>query len=101
MSSIRHLAANGGWKNAWRGLPPTLWRDVPFSGVYWAGYEGIKRTLTGGKGMGEVREGTGVGGEFGVAFLSGAGSGMVSRVSHFTEFSGGGLMERVGRLRQL
>jgi solute carrier family 25 protein 39/40 len=60
---------------------------VPFSGFYWAGYEGIKRALTGGKGLGE---GTGSlrGGEqdakwrkwkeFGIAFVSGAGSGMVS-----------------------
>lgn len=73
----RSLRAEG-LASAWRGLPPTLWRDVPFSGIYWAGYEGIKRTLTGGKGMGEGWEGSGVWEEFGVAFVSGAGSGMVS-----------------------
>ncbi|KAJ2158814.1 Carrier protein, mitochondrial [Coemansia sp. RSA 552] len=32
---IRH----GGPRILWRGLVPTLWRDVPFSAAYWFGYE--------------------------------------------------------------
>lgn len=26
----------------WRGLGPTILRDVPFSGIYWAVYESLK-----------------------------------------------------------
>ncbi|GAA6033102.1 hypothetical protein JCM8097_002945 [Rhodosporidiobolus ruineniae] len=84
---LRRLVNELEWRNAWRGLGPTLWRDVPFSGVYWAGYEGFKRALTGGRGMGEAAAAGGAEetlasrlglGEFGVAFVSGAGSGMLA-----------------------
>lgn len=34
-----------GFKSLWKGLIPTLWRDVPFSGTYWMGYEFIKDQL--------------------------------------------------------
>ncbi|RPD63003.1 mitochondrial carrier [Lentinus tigrinus ALCF2SS1-6] len=64
LSSIRSLAQSKGWHYLWRGLGPTLWRDVPFSGLYWAGYETTKRHLNN-------RGHTGAG----VAFVSGALSG--------------------------
>eukprot|EP00947_MAST-08B_sp_MAST-8B-sp1_P002839 g2839.t1 len=31
-----------GWQHLYRGLGPTLWRDVPFSAMYWVGYERLK-----------------------------------------------------------
>lgn len=64
LTSIAALARKHGNMHLWRGLGPTLWRDVPFSGIYWAGYESIKHSLNrlGHKGAG-------------VAFVSGAISG--------------------------
>jgi len=39
--------SNGGWTRLWRGVAPTLWRDVPFSSVYWISYENGKKWLSG------------------------------------------------------
>eukprot|EP00485_Elphidium_margaritaceum_P000087 CAMPEP_0202693330 /NCGR_PEP_ID=MMETSP1385-20130828/7478_1 /ASSEMBLY_ACC=CAM_ASM_000861 /TAXON_ID=933848 /ORGANISM="Elphidium margaritaceum" /LENGTH=427 /DNA_ID=CAMNT_0049348995 /DNA_START=67 /DNA_END=1350 /DNA_ORIENTATION=+ len=33
---------DGGFFGLWKGLVPTLWRDVPFSGIYWMSYEFYK-----------------------------------------------------------
>ncbi|SGZ29388.1 BQ5605_C057g12677 [Microbotryum silenes-dioicae] len=43
-----------------------------------AGYEAIKRSITGGKGMGEGWQDQSLSSEFAVAFVSGAGSGMIA-----------------------
>ncbi|KAH9175369.1 mitochondrial carrier [Lactarius sanguifluus] len=45
LDSLRGLVRANGVQHLWRGLGPTLWRDVPFSGFYWASYEGMKRYL--------------------------------------------------------
>jgi solute carrier family 25 protein 39/40 len=71
------LTREQGWTSLWRGLLPTLWRDVPFSGIYWATYEGVKKALVG-RGMGESTDKSERGEKtFAVAFVSGATSGMV------------------------
>ncbi|KAK7397718.1 Carrier protein, mitochondrial [Neonectria punicea] len=43
---IREMVGTRGYTALWRGLTLTLWRDVPFSGLYWWGYESIRSRLT-------------------------------------------------------
>jgi solute carrier family 25, member 39/40 len=44
--SIKEMVAEHGYRSLWRGLSLTMWRDVPFSGIYWLGYESIRAWLT-------------------------------------------------------
>jgi len=37
------LKKENGLKNLWRGAAPTLWRDVPFSAIYWTFYESFRK----------------------------------------------------------
>ena len=37
---------SGGFRVMWRGLQPTLWRDVPFSAIYWTVLEPSKHFIT-------------------------------------------------------
>eukprot|EP00475_Leptophrys_vorax_P035749 TRINITY_DN5934_c0_g1_i1.p1 TRINITY_DN5934_c0_g1~~TRINITY_DN5934_c0_g1_i1.p1 ORF type:complete len:414 (-),score=79.75 TRINITY_DN5934_c0_g1_i1:13-1188(-) len=46
LSNLRKEVRLAGAGALFRGLAPTLWRDVPFSGIYWLGYEQIKERLT-------------------------------------------------------
>ena len=71
------MVRSEGVLSLWRGLAPTLWRDVPFSAIYWMGYENIKKRLVA---WDSVRQDP-VLNEFEVAFASGAISGMVSASS--------------------
>ena len=64
LGSFRTLVKQNGFTSLWRGLGPTLLRDVPFSGFYWASYETWKRNFAA----------RGFEGAW-VAFLSGAVSG--------------------------
>ncbi|UKZ75297.1 hypothetical protein TrVFT333_002975 [Trichoderma virens FT-333] len=40
------MVATHGYTSLWRGLTLTLWRDVPFSGLYWWGYESIRSRIS-------------------------------------------------------
>lgn len=42
---IRSAVETEGWLSLWRGLGPTLLRDVPFSAMYWYNYERAKSWL--------------------------------------------------------
>lgn len=43
--AIRTSIDNYGFKSLYRGLVPTIWRDVPFSMIYWFNYETLKTNL--------------------------------------------------------
>jgi solute carrier family 25 protein 39/40 len=43
LGGARSLVRREGWASLFKGLSPTLWRDVPFSCIYWMGYENLKR----------------------------------------------------------
>lgn len=40
--AVRNLVSNQGLHSMWRGLGPTILRDVPFSCIYWSNYEALK-----------------------------------------------------------
>lgn len=43
---MAEMVSKHGYTSLWRGLTLTLWRDVPFSAIYWWGYESIRGLLT-------------------------------------------------------
>tara|TARA_R110002060_G_scaffold45961_1_gene57280 strand:- start:320 stop:1108 length:789 start_codon:yes stop_codon:yes gene_type:complete len=46
VQGMGEMIAAHGYTSLWRGLTLTMWRDVPFSGIYWLGYESIRGLLT-------------------------------------------------------
>eukprot|EP01064_Diplonema_japonicum_P011980 TRINITY_DN19445_c0_g1_i1.p1 TRINITY_DN19445_c0_g1~~TRINITY_DN19445_c0_g1_i1.p1 ORF type:complete len:328 (+),score=53.05 TRINITY_DN19445_c0_g1_i1:93-1076(+) len=45
IASVRSTIRAEGYTVLWRGIVPTLWRDVPFSGLYWGSYETVMGIL--------------------------------------------------------
>lgn len=39
LTGLREMVVQEGYTSLWRGLSLTMWRDVPFSALYWWGYE--------------------------------------------------------------
>ena len=69
LEGIRVMVQAEGVLSLWRGLSSTLWRDVPFSGMYWAGYENGKAFFNRNGYEGPL-----------VAFISGATSGTAAAI---------------------
>ena len=45
LSGLHQMTQAQGYSSLWRGLTLTMWRDVPFSGFYWWGYEAVRNRL--------------------------------------------------------
>ncbi|KAL1915587.1 uncharacterized protein VTP21DRAFT_6711 [Calcarisporiella thermophila] len=72
LGGVVAMVQGEGVLSLWRGVAATLWRDVPFSALYWYGYEKTKYLLEQRwRREGETRM-------FEIAFLSGAISGSVA-----------------------
>ncbi|KAI8866389.1 mitochondrial carrier [Ramicandelaber brevisporus] len=87
VAGIAKMVKNDGFGSLWRGLAPSLWRDVPFSAIYWTGYETIRSSLSSrmraqnaAASGGHVTELSGRQ-EYSVAFISGASSGIIAAIA--------------------
>jgi solute carrier family 25, member 39/40 len=71
-SEFRSMIREGGVTSLYRGLAPTLWRDAPFSAIYWLGVEQFK--LLWNPNQSEPTAFTAAG----QAFVNGAAAGMIA-----------------------
>jgi solute carrier family 25 protein 39/40 len=56
VKGVKDMVSSHGYTSLWRGLTLTLWRDVPFSGIYWWGYETMRSVLTDARERGRGRD---------------------------------------------
>lgn len=74
LDGLREMVASQGVRSLWTGLTLTLWRDVPFSAIYWLGYESGRNMITDLRGRSEARHD-------GVEFRMGRGQETIQRRS--------------------
>ncbi|KAI8979554.1 mitochondrial carrier domain-containing protein [Mycotypha africana] len=72
-NGVQKMVQTEGPQALWRGLLPTMLRDVPFSAVYWMGYEDIKQRLEKHSEHNDMSR-------FQTSFIAGASSGMFAAV---------------------
>ena len=46
LQGLHQMTQTQGYTSLWRGITLTMWRDVPFSGIYWWGYETGRNIIT-------------------------------------------------------
>ena len=79
MGGMGELVRTNGLRSLWRGLTLTMWRDVPFSAIYWWGYEAVRDGLADVRGDGgSDRKSRSHATTFVDAFMAGASSGAVA-----------------------
>jgi solute carrier family 25 protein 39/40 len=87
----------GGIRVLYKGLVPTLFRDVPFSAIYWAGYESFRNFYS--QRFAEARLLSNLD-NFLLSFMAGASSGMVA-AALTTPFDVAKTRQQVSNLSQL
>jgi solute carrier family 25, member 39/40 len=76
-AEFRVIVQKEGWGALYKGLGPTLWRDVPFSGIYWVCLEQFRALLSSQMPVVEGDSSTALR-QAGITFVSGASAGMVA-----------------------
>ncbi|KAG2179560.1 hypothetical protein INT44_006407 [Umbelopsis vinacea] len=79
-NGVQAMVHQHGTRSLWRGLVPTMWRDVPFSALYWMSYEKSRSILSANAALHQGASPEDAWREFKLSFASGAISGMVAAI---------------------